>query len=83
MAINLQFFLTDLYELTASKDSDLIIISDSKESFITAFHELAKPAGITNEGDIAFLRSVAESRLTPAAETTSSIELFIQGYGQI
>lgn len=79
MSNTLHFSSSDEYQQTASKDSDLIIISDKKESFTTAFAGIAVTVGITNPTDIAFLTSVAEIRLAASADSTSSVELFIQG----
>ena len=79
MSILLHFHSSEDYEQIASKDNDLMIISDKKETFTAAFTSLAAVAGITNSADVAFLTSVAEIRLSASADSTSSVELFIQG----
>lgn len=79
MASPLRFFSADVYKEMGSKDSDLMIISDKKDSFTSAFSALAAAAGISNAADIAFLSSVAEVRLIVSQESPSSVELFIQG----
>jgi leucyl aminopeptidase len=79
MTNSLHFHSSDEYQQIASKENDLMIISDKKESFTAGFTSLAATAGITNPTDIAFLTSVAEIRLTASADSTSSVELFIQG----
>jgi M17 aminopeptidase N-terminal domain 2 len=79
MASPLRFYSADVYKEMANKDSDLMIISDKKESFTSAFSALATAAGISHAGDVAFLSSVAEVRLIVSQESPSSVELFIQG----
>jgi probable aminopeptidase NPEPL1 len=75
--MDINFFISDNF--VASKTSDIIIISNSKESLTSRFNELAVAAGISNKDDITFLDAVAKARLIPAAETTCAVELFVRG----
>lgn len=75
--MDINFFFSESFQ--SNKTSDVIIISDVKENFTSKFESLACMAGIISKDDIVFIESVATARLTAAAETTSSVELFIRG----
>ena len=79
MPASVRIYASQDYEHTANANSDLIIISDQKESFTSKFIDFASVSGVVEEADVNLLISVAQNRLTSCEEISSSAELFVRG----